>query len=166
MPPTLPDSDLPAPDSGAAQAVSAMSASGLRLEREHCALELERLSLERERLETERLRLERERELYAGGGSNALHVSLGILALAVTVVLVLGLLFGYNAGLESGRLQAPAPRKVLVNGAFLEMLRQTPSGTLGIDAAMPSDLRAKRPWEGLNARPASAAAYGNQLLIR
>ena len=142
--------------------VPELSATELRLERERCALELERLALE-----LERLRLERERDLY-GNGSNALHVGMGVLALAVVVVLALGLLFGYNAGIESGRLQAPAPRKVVVNGAFLDLLRQTPSGTMAFAAAEPSgDGGARRlPWVTLYSRPASSAAFGNLPLIR
>lgn len=167
MPPSPSDSTLPPPDPAVAQAVAGLSASELRLEREHCALELERLALERERLETERLRLERERELYAGGGSNALHVGIGVLVLAVVVVLALGLLFGYNAGLDAGRLQAPAPRKILVNGPFLDMLRKTPPGTLGmVDTLTPPDIRSRRPWEYLNARPAADSACGNLPLLR
>lgn len=151
----------------AESAVSGLSASELRLEREHCALEIERLALERDRLETERLRLERERELY-GGGSNALHVGIGVLCLAVAVVLVLGLLFGYNAGLEAGRLQAPAPRKILVSGAFLDLLRETPSGAAAFapPAAAPAATPGTPPWVSLYARPASSAAYGNLPLLR
>ena len=148
-------------------AVSGLSASELRLEREHCALEMERLALERDRLETERLRLERERELY-GGGSNALHVGIGVLCLAVAVVLALGLLFGYDAGLEAGRLQAPAPRKVLVSGAFLDLLRATPSGAavFAAPAAEPAPASRTPPWVSLYARPASSAAFGNLPLLR
>lgn len=160
--PTAPETPSP-PE----PAVPELSASELRLEREHCALEMERLTLERDRLETERLRLERERDLY-GGGSNALHVGIGVLCLAVAVVLALGLLFGYNAGLESGRLQAPAPRKVLVSDTFLRLLRETPSGTgaFAPPADTPVSASSTPSWVSLYARPAYSVAFGNLPLIR
>lgn len=161
----MPESPVLSDPPPAEPVVPELSASELRLEREHCALEMERLALERDRLETERLRLERERTLY-GANTNALHIGMGVFAVAIAVVLALGLLFGYNAGLEAGRLQAPAPRKVLVSGTFLQLLRETPSAS-GAFAPVPEEPSGRKlPWVSLYARPASAAAYGNLPLVR
>ncbi len=142
--------------------VPELTATELRLERERCALDMERLSLERERLETERLRLQRERDAF-GGGSNALHVGIGVLALAVAVVLALGLLFGYNAGVDVGRQQSPPPRKVRVSRDFLAALRH---GTAAEGMEQDADLDAPAPWFTLYTRPAADRAIGNLPLVR
>ena len=146
--------------------VPELSASELRLERERCALDLERLALERERLETERMRLERERELYGSGGSNALHVGLWVLALAVFVTLILGLLFGYTAGVDSGRSEVPPPRKVLVSDAFIRALRTGGGDAPSSPSSVEKSRVASSPWFTLYSRPASDAAFGNLPLVR
>lgn len=146
--------------------VPELSASELRLERERCALDMERLALERERLETERMRLERERELYGSGGSNALHVGLWVLALAVFVTLALGLLFGYTAGVDSGRSEVPPPRKVLVSSEFIRALRTGADDASRPAAPSEKSRVAASPWFTLYSRPASDAAFGNLVLVR
>ena len=147
-------------------AVSELSASELRLERERCALDIERLALERERLETEQMRLKRERDLYGAGGTNALHVGLWVLALAVLVALVLGLLFGYTAGADSSRTEVAPSRKVLVSQEFIQALR---TGT-GPAAASSEDNETPgapmSPWFNLYTRPATDRAFGYLPMVR
>lgn len=148
-------------------AVPELSASELRLERERHALDIERLGLERERLETERMRLERERELYGSGGSNALHVGMGVFALAVFVVLALGLLFGYTAGVDIGREQSPPPRRIEIGREFVEALRLgAPAASPDSGDACPDSFDAPAPWFTLYTRPKSSKAYGNLPLVR
>lgn len=149
-------------------AVPELSATELRLERERYALDIERLGLERERLETERLRLERERELYGTGGSNALHIGMGVFAFAVLVVLALGLLFGYNAGVDFGRDQAPPPRRILIGKDFVEALRiGAPASSGERDGADGGEgFEAPAPWFTLYTRPMRDAAAGNLPLVR
>ena len=148
-------------------AVPELSASELRLERERYALDIERLGLERERLETERMRLERERELYGSGGSSALHVGMGVFAFAVLVVLVLGLLFGYTAGVDFGREQSPPPRRIQIGRDFVEALRlggPATSDRAGESCGEAYD--APAPWFTLYARPKSTEACGNLTMLR
>ncbi len=144
-------------------AVSELSASELRLERERCALDLERLGLERERLETERLRLQRERDLYDASGSNALRVGLWVLVLAVLVTLALGLLFGYTTGVDMGRNQSPPPRRIQVSRGLAEALR---AGAAPTGAQSDDEPESRAPWFTLFTRPASDAAFGNLPIVR
>ena len=155
------------PPSTSAPAVPELSASELRLERERYALDIERLGLERERLETERMRLERERELYGAGGSNALRVGMGVFVFAVVVVLALGLLFGYTAGVDFGREQSPPPRRIQINRSFVEALRiGMPPADASASERDGDYYSAPAPWFTLYTRPASSKAFGNLPMVR
>ncbi len=147
--------------------VPELSASELRLERERYALDIERLGLERERLETERMRLQRERELYGAGGSNSLRVGMGVFVFAVVVVLALGLLFGYTAGVDFGREQSPPPRRIQINRSFVEALGiGMPSPAASAGERDGDSYSAPAPWFTLYTRPASSEAFGNQPIVR
>ena len=95
----------------------------VRIEKEKMSIERESLALERERVQAllERLRIERE----WSGDSDALHVGIGILGLAVAVALVLGAVIGYRTGFDSGFLRNPRPRKVVIGKKVVNMLAIT-----------------------------------------
>ncbi len=140
--------------------VSSATYSELLLEREKLAIERERLELERDRLTSERDQLKSEREWQ--GQTTGLHVGVGIFGLAVATALLVGGLVGFNAGLETGRQQAPLPRHVVVGRNFLELLARTAP-------RVPSE--PAPPAEGLDLlaryrRPPGQAAAGNLAIVR
>lgn len=157
------DPDTPAPHTTASSLLSEFSDTQLRLEREKLVLERERLALERERMESEREQWRAEREML-GQASSGLHVGMGVFGLAVAVALVVAGLVGFNAGLETGRNQAPAPRYVLVGRKFQELLARTQR------LPPPSDPTAG-PADGFDGlalyrRPPQARAFGNLPILR
>lgn len=157
----MPSSPASTPLSDADISVLELTPTELRLQRERLALESEMLTLERERLAAERKQWQTESE-WRGQSSNGMHVSAGILGLAVAFALLLGGLAGFNGGLETGRTQVPLPSKVRVGRHFLQLLKRT------VYQPKPSPAVAGPGFDffALYKRPADAKAAGNLTLVR